>query len=88
VSSDFDHIRAKLERVPRPREIYNGQEFENGSDWLSHAAMVHKYVKTPQLKFPQRSQEKLQMNHSALVSALLLCLCSSYASAPLVPLRF
>jgi hypothetical protein len=29
--------------VPCPREIYNGQEFENESAWLSHAATVHKY---------------------------------------------
>jgi hypothetical protein len=86
VSSDFDHSRAKLEGVPRPREIYNGQEFENGSDWLSHAATVHKYEDAA-AEIPP-AFPGLQMNHSALVSALLLCLCSSYASAPLVPLRF
>jgi Protein of unknown function (DUF3435) len=29
--------------VPCPREICNGQEFENVYAWLSHAATVHKY---------------------------------------------
>jgi hypothetical protein len=29
--------------VPCPREICNGQEFENEYAWLSHAATVHKY---------------------------------------------
>jgi len=42
VSSDFDHSRAKLEGVPCPREICNGQEFENEYAWLSNAATVHK----------------------------------------------
>lgn len=29
--------------MPCPREICDGQEFENESAWLSHAATVHKY---------------------------------------------
>jgi hypothetical protein len=29
--------------VPCPREICNGQKFENESAWLNHAATVHKY---------------------------------------------
>jgi hypothetical protein len=29
--------------VPCPREICNGQEFENEYAWLSHAATMHKY---------------------------------------------
>jgi hypothetical protein len=29
--------------MPCPREICDGQKFENESAWLSHAATVHKY---------------------------------------------
>src|SRR2546421_10275789 len=62
-----------------------------GPAYLTYAATVHKVrlarEATPQLKFsPAFLGAKLQMNHSALVSSLLSCLCSSHASAPLIPL--